>query len=301
MNRADLPTAFPVIWARDAVAPYIRPIPVASQIGITDGAASLTDGFVPLNMTPVAAGGVPPFGQDTNGILQMLSAWAQWLNAGGPVPWDAAFSADIGGYPQGAIVASATVIGRQWLSLVDGNVTNPDTGGAGWLTYPVSGFAVLTVSGNFVVPDGVTKLKRVRGAGGGGGASIGDMGGTGGSAGAFELYDRDVTPGQVIPVIIGAAGVTNNYPANGTNGGNTTFMGATANGGGGSAGGAGFGGPAFGGDVNITGVQGWDFQGAGGGSIIYGPGGPSVMLGFGRGGDSFNGQVPTAGGVVVEW
>ena len=58
-------------------------IPVDSQIGITPGAASLADGFPPLTMTPVTAGGVPPTGPDMNGILFELSAVVRWANAGG--------------------------------------------------------------------------------------------------------------------------------------------------------------------------------------------------------------------------
>ena len=49
-------------------------IPVASQIGITGGAASYTDGFPPLTMTPVAAGGIPPSGKDMNGVIYTISA-----------------------------------------------------------------------------------------------------------------------------------------------------------------------------------------------------------------------------------
>ena len=48
-------------------------IPNASQIAITPGAASYNDGFPPLTRTPVAAGGVPPFGEDMNGILYAMS------------------------------------------------------------------------------------------------------------------------------------------------------------------------------------------------------------------------------------
>ena len=66
-------------------------IPTASQIGITAGAASLTDGFPPLTRTPIAAGGVPPSGLDMNGILYALSAALRWAAAGGGYAYDAAF------------------------------------------------------------------------------------------------------------------------------------------------------------------------------------------------------------------
>src|SRR5258708_20811739 len=79
-------------FARPAGGGFIRPIPQASQIGINPGFASLTDGFVPLNGQPVASGGIPPFEQDMNGILNQISLWCQWLEAGGPVYYDATFS-----------------------------------------------------------------------------------------------------------------------------------------------------------------------------------------------------------------
>lgn len=106
-------------------------IPVPSQIPITPGAASFTDGFPPLTMTPPSGGGVPPSGLDMNGILFDATAPAVWYNAGAGYLWDSAFSTAVGGYPQGARVLMATGNGY-WRSTVDNNVTDPDTGGAGW-------------------------------------------------------------------------------------------------------------------------------------------------------------------------
>ncbi|HYG45602.1 MAG TPA: hypothetical protein VEA17_21965 [Bordetella sp.] len=108
-------------------------IPVESQIGVTPGAASFTDGFPPLTMTPLAAGGVPPYGADFNGIFNFLSAAVRWAQAGGRYPFDAAFAADVGGYPKGAVLAAASGNGS-WLNLIDNNSTNPDTGGANWIS-----------------------------------------------------------------------------------------------------------------------------------------------------------------------
>lgn len=114
-------------------------IPVASQIGVTPGAASFTDGFPPLTMTPLAAGGVPPYGADFNGILNFLSAAARWAQAGASYPYDAAFAASIGGYPKGAVLWNADATGL-WFNLADNNTSNPDSGGANWLALP-SGIA----------------------------------------------------------------------------------------------------------------------------------------------------------------
>jgi len=126
MQRADIPLRFSKIWGVNAAGAYIRTVPVDSQIGIQDGAASFDTGFVPDNFTPVSAGGVPPFGQDFNGILKVVTAWEQWLQAGGVIPFDATFAGEVGGYPEGAIVASDIVLGAQWYSTVDNNATDPD-------------------------------------------------------------------------------------------------------------------------------------------------------------------------------
>lgn len=129
MQTNNLPARIPVPFANAGAK---NTIPVASQIGITPGAASYTDGFPPATRTPIAAGGVPPYGVDFNGILNAITAQNQWENAGGHYPFDAAFAASIGGYPKGALLARVGYDGF-WVSSVDNNSTNPDTGGAGWL------------------------------------------------------------------------------------------------------------------------------------------------------------------------
>ncbi|WP_334166339.1 hypothetical protein [Achromobacter mucicolens] len=130
MQASNAPTKSAVPFANSGAK---NTIPVASQIGITPGLASFTDGFPPLTMTPLAAGGVPPYGQDFNGILNFLSSAVRWAQAGGLYPYDAAFSTAIGGYPRGAVLAAATGSGR-WVNTVDNNTTNPDTGGANWIS-----------------------------------------------------------------------------------------------------------------------------------------------------------------------
>ena len=131
MLASSIPSKFPIPWANSAGAGYVRTIPEASQIGITNGAASLTDGFPPLNFIQESAGGVPPFGQDENGILKQITQWLQWSQAGAPVVYDATFSSAIGGYPKGAVLQSA-VGGTWWLSTADNNASDPDMGGANW-------------------------------------------------------------------------------------------------------------------------------------------------------------------------
>jgi hypothetical protein len=142
MQISALPTKFPVVWGASANPSYIRNVPTASQIGIVNGAASLVDGFPPLNFLPVGSGGVPPFGQDMNGILRQITEWSQWQNAGGLVQYDSAFSTAIGGYPFGALLAGTTA-GVVWLSTVDNNTSNPDTGGAHWTNIGASSSPIM--------------------------------------------------------------------------------------------------------------------------------------------------------------
>lgn len=125
---AAIPTKYQEYWAQNAGGAFVRNPPFAPSG--TPGAASFDQGFVPTNMT---LGGIPPFGQDTNGILRFETQWTQWYQAGGPIAYDATFQSQISGYPLGAKVGSATVTGRYWTSTTDGNTTNPDAAGAGWV------------------------------------------------------------------------------------------------------------------------------------------------------------------------
>lgn len=148
MKASAIPTRFPIPFAADAGSSYIRPIPEASQIGVTPGAASLFDGFPPVTMQPISSSGVPPFGQDMNGILFQTTSWSQWQNVGGPVPYDATLSSAIGGYPGGTILTAATS-GAFWFSTADDNTSNPNSGGANWVGFtPIDLYAVDSGSAN---------------------------------------------------------------------------------------------------------------------------------------------------------
>lgn len=131
MKAIDIPERFTIPWANDADPANIRQVPVAPPVEL--GAASIELGFPPLNFIPVSVGGIPPFGQDMNGVMNQISAWSRWVAAGAPTSYDATYATLIGGYPQGALLSAAALGGTWWLSLVDDNTTNPDTGGAGWM------------------------------------------------------------------------------------------------------------------------------------------------------------------------
>lgn len=144
MKASDIPSKFNVPWGVDAGGSYIRSIP---QTTADSTRASLDLGFPPATATPVDAGGTPPNIADFNGINNQLTAWARYLSAGGPLKWDSAFSAAIGGYPAGAIVANASTIGSFWLCTTDDNLSNPDTGGSGWTAFSVGATPLPTQPG----------------------------------------------------------------------------------------------------------------------------------------------------------
>lgn len=151
MLYSNIPAKIAVPFGNSAAGAYIRTVPVSSQIGIQDGAASYTDGFVPLNFTPLTAGGVPPFGQDFNGLLNAVTKWQKWQGAGGTVKYDSAFSTTVGGYPAGAVLLSSADGTTLWLNTADNNSTDPDGGSpANWVR--ISGGIVRALDGTVGAP-----------------------------------------------------------------------------------------------------------------------------------------------------
>ena len=148
MNSTDIPSKIGIPFANAAGGSYIRTVPEASQIGIEDGAASLTDGFPPLTFLAESAGGIPPAGQDFNGIFNLITKWIRWISASGPIKYDSAFATKIGGYPKGAMLLSS-VGNYWWLNTVEANSTNPDSGGTNWLQVvpPVPASSLPVVNG----------------------------------------------------------------------------------------------------------------------------------------------------------
>ena len=163
MQSTQSPTLVPLAFAANGTK---NTIPEASQIGITNGAASLNDGFPPLTMTPIAAGGTPPSGADMNGILNLLSQSIRWQHAGGHYAWNSAFAADtnVGGYPAGAMLLRADLTGF-WLNASDNNATNPDAtdgSAANWVpgyNYGVTAIAGLTNANVTLTPAQAAKNK----------------------------------------------------------------------------------------------------------------------------------------------
>ncbi len=131
-----------------------------------------------------------------------------------------------------------------------------------------SSMQVFTQSGNFTVPNGVSAVKvTVVGGGGSGGYHSTMPSGGGGAGGRAKGVITGLTPGQVIPVTVGAGGAAPTSQQNGSAGGTSSFGSyMSANGGTGGIGGTvsafanagGAGGQASGGQVNMTGSYGTD-------------------------------------------
>ena len=331
MQDSQTPTKIPEAWAVNAGGAYINAIPTASQIGITNGAASFNDGFPPNSFIPLAAGGAGPLGRDMNGILNQVTSGLKWLQAGGPLYHDAAFSTAIGGYPAGALVQSDTLLGNWWQSSADNNVTDPDAAGAGWVPVRLSAynnFGLLHVSATpgvttYTVPAGVYWLFgqcQGAGAGGGGANSGGTISGGGGGAGGYIEGWFAVNPGDSITLTIGAGGaggLGGTAPSDGSAGGSTSIGSVmTSTGGNGgqcianaAGGNGGYASTSLSGVLPIYGGSGGDGDqtsvdlvgGNGGGSFFGGGGRSSTTAGVGLwapGGGGGGGYSPThpAGG-----
>lgn len=123
------------------------PIPLTTG---TPGDASFDKGFSAVNMTPIAAGGVAPFGQDMNGILYMISSHCAALQAGQPYLWDSGVATAIGGYAIGSVLGMTDKSGL-WFNTVDGNATDPDSGAAaGWVALYRYGSTTISTTGGTI-------------------------------------------------------------------------------------------------------------------------------------------------------
>lgn len=106
--------------------------------------ASFSEGFPPVTMIPVTSGGVPPSGDDFNGILYDATQHVVWINAGGQYQFDAALSTAMGGYPLGMVLQSNDGL-SSYVSLVAANTTDfnstPSSIGSLWGSYAGASFS----------------------------------------------------------------------------------------------------------------------------------------------------------------
>lgn len=139
---AAVPPVIPQPFAQNAPGGNINtPIPNTTA---TPGLASYDQGWPTVTMEPVVGGGIPPEGQDFNGIFFAITAHLYYLQSGQRWPYNSAVAAAIGGYPVGAQVASTDGV-TVWSSLVANNTDDPDaTGNISW--EPATNYGALGIN-----------------------------------------------------------------------------------------------------------------------------------------------------------
>ncbi|WP_447887713.1 glycine-rich domain-containing protein [Serratia fonticola] len=225
MQSSSSPKKIPTPFASEGDK---REIPITTNP--IPGAASYTDGFPPLTRLALSAGGVPPSGFDFNGVFNDITNAIRWLNAGSGYSFDSEFSSSIGGYPKGAILLNSAKTGF-WMSSVENNTANPDSGGAGWsnpiagrllrtsVYTVISGSQFVSVNGGAITTTGassfaalsLTKSVEIEcqagGSGGGGVQANGSQPATAGGGGAGAYARALLTSGfSSLSVTVGSGG-----------------------------------------------------------------------------------------------
>ena len=112
-------------FARDAVPDMVNDIPDAPSVPEPQ-LASWQQGFPYITTIPLVAGGIPPEGQDFNGILRDITEHIVHQNKGGMYKFEADIVA-AGGYPKGAVLSANDGLSL-WVSLVDSNIEDFNAG-----------------------------------------------------------------------------------------------------------------------------------------------------------------------------
>lgn len=94
------PTVLSTPVAVDGLKNTIPTNPTSSSSNL----ASITGGFPSITMKSVANGGLPPMGQDFNGLFYVATDQKVYLQNGGIITFNEDVSTAIGGYPNGAIL-----------------------------------------------------------------------------------------------------------------------------------------------------------------------------------------------------
>lgn len=110
--------------------------PIPENANNTTGAAGFDKGFPDITMTPEEAGGLPPAGQDFNGILYQITDIIRYMQAGGQPTFSSDLSTAIGGYPKGSIILGSDGA-TLWQSKIDNNITNPNLDSSNWASIDV--------------------------------------------------------------------------------------------------------------------------------------------------------------------
>lgn len=137
------PTNFPKPFALSGTRNTIPDSPTGTNH------ASFTEGFPAVTMQPITSGGIPPSGDDFNGLFYDIMTHTVWGNAGGQYQFDAALSTAMGGYPQGMVLQSNDGL-SSYVSLVNNNTTDfnstPSSIGSLWGTFAGASFSSAAIS-----------------------------------------------------------------------------------------------------------------------------------------------------------
>ncbi len=101
-------------------------IPEKYETSMESNQATWDQGFGQITMLPVSAGGLPPKGQDFNGILNQMCETIVHISKGGVFKFSADYATAINGYPKGAILQSEDEK-KYYQSLIDNNKVNLNT------------------------------------------------------------------------------------------------------------------------------------------------------------------------------
>lgn len=103
--------------------------------------ASIQEGFPPITMIPQEDGGEAPYGQDFNGIFNLMSQFYFFTQNGGTYTFNQSVSDAIGGYPENALLwyyPDENNVTAKWLRSTKANntdnfITNPEVIGTSWV------------------------------------------------------------------------------------------------------------------------------------------------------------------------
>ncbi|HGW4593117.1 TPA: phage tail protein [Proteus mirabilis] len=101
-------------------------IPEKYETSMESNQATWDQGFGQITMLPVSAGGLPPKGQDFNGILNQMCETIVHISKGGVFKFSADYATAINGYPKGAILQSEDEK-KYYQSIIDNNKVNFNT------------------------------------------------------------------------------------------------------------------------------------------------------------------------------
>lgn len=110
-------------FADDALPGYVNEIPKENPVGAPEQNASWAVGFPPITMADLADGGLPPNGEDMNGVLRAITEHNLFIGGGGVYKFTSEYIADVGGYSKGAVLISDDKTAL-WMSIQDNNTQN---------------------------------------------------------------------------------------------------------------------------------------------------------------------------------